>query len=812
MRAFLLAPFLFVCLCLQAQERKAPSYPLITHDPYLSVWSNTDELNSSVTRHWTGAPHALLGLVKVDGQTYRFLGKEEEQFITLLPAADELDYSVKYTEEEPSGEWTKSAYNDAQWKTGKAPFGDDASAVGTFWRSNNLWVRRNFSLSSLKGVEDLMLKLHYDDNIEVFINGVPAFQRNGWNDQFAYFPLTNAVKKSLRTTGNVLAIHIKNTAGGAWLDAGLVRKDKSVVESKTAKQRSVKITATQTIYTFTAGAVDLTVTFTSPLLANDLDLLSRPVSYVDVQAASNNSAAHDVQVYLGASSGLAVHAPNQEVKAEPAASATLSLLKAGTTEQPLLQKKGDGVRIDWGYLYVGAAKSAGVKQYISNNTKDVFKTGKAAPVTGRNLYLHTVADLGKVGTTAATQTFLLGYDDIFSVQYFNLNLKAWWADKPGASIEKEMENALAQRTAVLAKCKAFDELIYNDALKAGGKNYATLCELSYRQSVAAHKLLKSPQGEILFLSKENYSGGFINTVDVTYPSAPLFLIYNPDLLKGMLNGIFFYSESGIWKKPYPAHDLGTYPQANGQLYGEDMPVEEGGNMIILAGAISRVEGNTDYVRKHWKTLSIWVDYLTKEGLDPGNQLCTDDFAGHLARNANLAIKAIVGVACYADMAKMMGETATAEKYTAKAKEMAQEWLKLADAGDHYVLAYGNPNSWSQKYNMVWDKILDLGIFPKEVAQREIKYYLGKQQKFGLPLDSRKTYTKSDWIIWTATLADSQKDFEALTDKVLFYAENTPERTPMSDFYETLDGKRQNFTARSVVGGYWIKVLEKKMKP
>lgn len=96
----------------------------------------------------------------------------------------------------------------------------------------------------------------------------------------------------------------------------------------------------------------------------------------------------------------------------------------------------------------------------------------------------------------------------------------------------------------MEQCTAFDSKLFTEAENAGGREYAELCALAYRQVMAAHKLVESPEGELLYLSKENFSNGCINTVDLTYPSAPLFLVYNPELQKGMMNGIFYYSESG----------------------------------------------------------------------------------------------------------------------------------------------------------------------------------------------------------------------------------------------------------------------------
>lgn len=796
--------------------QKAPSYPLITHTPYFSIWSPLDELNSASTVHWTGKEQALIGILQVDNNYYRFLGNEKKQYETVLPTGVDQKVKVSYTEVQPPAGWERLAFDSKHWDSGLLPIADEDKAVQTKWNSDDIWIRREFNYNRADK-ENLILKLRHDDNIVAYLNGKEIYRKIGWVEQYTYLDLQKVLKTYLVQGKNVLAFHVRNTAGGRYFDVGIakeiIRKTDKVI--KKAKQTDVRIEPMRTIYAFDLGNVALEVTFTSPLLLKKIDILSRPISYISYKVNAKDGRSHKTKVFLSASSAIAVNQPSQEVVAEAKNSASLSMLKVGTIQQPVLQKKGDDIRIDWGYFYVGADKSRSVQSlspdcetaitsFLSGNKKG---QSKQPQLKGRQLSLNTVLDLGTASSNRnAIGHMLLGYDENFSVQYFKTNLRPWWNRDGKNTFTNLMQTAETEYSSVMKQVAIADKQIQGDLFKAGGADYARLGTLAYRQSIAAHNIVLSPQHELLFLSKENFSNGSINTVDLTYPSSPLFLLYNTELLKGMMRGIFYYSESGRWKKPYAAHDLGTYPIANGQTYGEDMPIEEAGNMVILAAAITKVDGNALFAKQHWKTLSIWAEYLAKEGFDPANQLCTDDFAGHLARNVNLSAKAIMALRSYSYMAQVAGEKLTAGKFLVLAKQMALKWMALADDGDHYSLSFENKGTWSQKYNLVWDKVLGFNLFPADVYQKEIAYYLKRQHRYGLPLDSRKTYTKSDWIMWSATMASDRTSFEAFMAPLCKYISETPSRVPISDWHDTNDGRQQNFQARSVVGGYFMQAF------
>ena len=598
-------------------------------------------------------------------------------------------------------------------------------------------------------------------------------------------------------------------------------KENAVKFANEAVQKSVDVLATSTYYTFTCGPVELDVVFTAPQLIDDLDLLSTPINYVSYRVRSLDKKTHDVQFYMETTPELAINESNQPTVARTLSKNGISYVEAGSIDQPICDRRGDLICADWGYAYLastnGSGKSVSLGDYygmkesfVKNGTLATTKAKWTTRKEEDNPAMAYVHNLGSVSNSGKEGFMMLGYDDIYSIEYMYEKRMGYWKHDGKVTIFDAFEKLRDNYQAIMERCRAFDELIYDDAEKAGGKKYAEICSASYRQVISAHKLFTDKEGNLLWFSKENNSNGCVNTVDLTYPSAPLFLVYNPELQKAMMTSIFEYSASGRWNKPFPAHDLGTYPIANGQVYGGDMPIEEGGNMVILAAAISKIEGNADYVKKYWDLLTTWTNYLVEYGQDPENQLCTDDFAGHWAHNANLSVKAIMGVAGYSEMAHMLGLYDVAEKYAGIAKKMAVKWEEMANEGDHYRLAFDRENTWSQKYNMIWDKMWNLNLFPNNVIDKEVSYYLTKQNPYGLPLDSRKEYTKSDWIMWTAAMSSDLETFKKFIDPLYKYINETTSRVPISDWHHTDSGEWVGFKARSVIGGYWMKVLADKM--
>lgn len=784
---------------------RAPAYPLVSIDPYTSAWSMYDHLYDGPVKHWTGAEFPLIGALKVDGTVYRFLGKEEIELSALAPLAAESAWTGVYTFSEPKGKWYAEEYKAAGWKKGPAAFGTPGYLTSTtHWQTEEVWVRREVEISADLDGKHVYLAYSNDDDAVFYINGVEVLNTGHECHTNAFALVPDGV---VRKGKNTLAAHCIDTGGLAYLDMGLMLQNEPHTALETAaEQLYADVQATQTHYGFRCGPVELELTFTAPLLLEDHELMSRPVNYISYRVVAQDGKQHDMELYLEASPRWAIDQAGQPSESVAYTDEGGVWLKCGSKSQNILAKRGDDLRIDWGYFYLNAADGK-VGTGTGLALRKAFLDGAGFPATEGEDLSGRMALVRDVEAGKADHV-LIGYDDIYSIQYFGENLRPYWNRNGDKTIADMFQAAEKDYPSLMKRCAEFDRELMAECEAAGGRKYAELCALAYRQSMHAHKLVQAPNGDLLWLSKENNSNGSIGTVDITYPSLPVFLRYNPKFAEYLMNHIYYYSESGRWTKPFPSHDVGTYPQANGQTYGGDMPIEEAGNIIIGTAAVCKYEGSAEYAAKHWETLTVWTNYLREHGLDPENQLCTDDFAGHFAHNANLSIKAILGVASYGFMADMLGKKDVAEEYTAAAKEMASEWVEMADDGDHYRLTFDRPGSWSMKYNLVWDKLLGLGIFPDSIAEKELAYYPSRFNEYGLPLDNRETYTKLDWIIWTATMAEDKATFESFIEPIWRFENETIDRIPMSDWVYTDKPNFRGFRARSVVGGYFIKLLDK----
>ena len=584
------------------------------------------------------------------------------------------------------------------------------------------------------------------------------------------------------------------------------------------KQTELHVTATKTKAVFENDDITLQVTFTTPLLLDDPYVASRPVTYIDFMVTKKNSTLN-VEVYVTADATIVTN-EDDDICGGTNQIGEINYSSMGKMNQKPLGESGDNVTINWGYLYL--ATTNGITSY---DEKDQQLTAQMSLDEHKNA------------------TIVIAYDDLVSINYFGDFIKGLWTKKD-KTILNAIVNAVNEYETIMDKCRILDSSIEDRAKKIGGDAYAFLCNMSYRQSISAHKIIADTNGELVFLSKENDSNGCIGTADVSYPSIPLFMLFGTEYVKGMVRPIMKFAQCDVWDYDFAPHDVGRYPYACGQVYGvnrssekmklvqrprfadkaisppyymfpknsniyeleNQMPVEECGNMIIMIANVCFMDNNGDFAKQYIDILAKWVEYLVKFGSDPGTQLCTDDFAGHLAHNVNLALKAIMGIEGYAIICKLLGNLDGYNNYHNIAKEMAKDCECRASTSTHSKLTFDNADSWSLKYNMIWDKIWKTQLFSESFFEKEIAYYLTKMNAFGIPLDSRKEYTKSDWVLWCTAMAKTKEQREQMVIPVANFLENSQSRVAFSDWYDTKSGTYMSFIARSVQGGIFMPIM------
>ncbi|MBQ9968507.1 MAG: DUF4965 domain-containing protein [Oscillospiraceae bacterium] len=534
-------------------------------------------------------------------------------------------------------------------------------------------------------------------------------------------------------------------------------------------------------FLFETDKAQLMVEFTSPLIPQMPDIMARPVSYLTAFVQPKDGEDHDFRLQLTVCDEVCLERQFDcptEFKTGTYGSYSYCTL-ANELQRPL-SHSGDDMRIRWG-TFCMATQAPGA-EFSTTEEHRVCMTSKTAvltmPVCG-----------------AAVVAF--GYDDIKALSYFGTPVEGWWRQSFD-DLFSLMEASFEEYSQIMGACQKLSDEILLEAERIGGEKYRDLLALSWRQTMAAHKLAADPAGKLICISKECFSDGDAATVDVTYPSAPVFLMYAPELLRGMLAPVFEYAASDAWEADCAPHDLGIYPILDGQQYKDPqgdlvhMPVEECGNMLILTAAYVKASGDTIFAAKQLPLLEQWVKYLETYGIDPEDQLCTDDFAGKSPHNCNLTLKAIFGVAGYGMIHGFLGNKRIEAEYLAKAKELADSWCVRAEGKGCTRRAFDRPDSFSLKYNMIWDKVFGLGLFSRDLMEREVRSYVPKMNTYGVPLDERADYTKSDWIVWCACMTDDRSLFETLVAPVWQAYNDMDTRFPMGDWYNSVTGRLERY--------------------
>lgn len=261
-------------------DLRAPAVPLITIDPYTSGWSFNDNLYDGPVRHWTGYEQQLLGVIKVDGEAYRFMGEEKVPMQMIVPTFEKENWLARYTTEAPKGDWASENYDASSWKEGKGSFGSPGRLKAiTSWRTPDIWVRREVNIDKEMLDRDLFIQYSHDDGVEIFINGYRFVNTGNSAREGVMERISEEAKKHFRPGKNILAAHCNDGGGESFLDFGIwMRKNNEEIFTKTAQQKSVNVLPTQTFYTFECGGVQLDLIFTAPLLMDDLELMTRPVN------------------------------------------------------------------------------------------------------------------------------------------------------------------------------------------------------------------------------------------------------------------------------------------------------------------------------------------------------------------------------------------------------------------------------------------------------------------------------------------------------------------------------------------------------
>ncbi|KAF2190241.1 DUF1793-domain-containing protein [Zopfia rhizophila CBS 207.26] len=600
-----------------------------------------------------------------------------------------------------------------------------------------------------------------------------------------------------------------------------------------AVPHSVSYDSEYTNFSLDAGPIRVTARFFSPVLPKDLCKTSVPLSYFEASFESMDGAPHDVQLYSDVNGRWVTnegHKPlnwNLYRSSTPVNGAGNSTDSSDTVYNWLVKEQNPfpfGENNDhpqWGNL--SYATSPGTAK------KFTFQSGHSTEIRYRFVTersLNNSVDPQFRGQAEAARWDAQLRADIAS--YYTVNAAMIYSNstpQPPPPYANASQAVYTNGTDQFGQPYIFDPTTAYGFLTPDGvrgiavpdvseaNSYYAILALSSRQTMGGYAMAVSPtnSSQPLVFQKEISSNGNINTVDVIFPAMPFFMYANPELFRMVLDPIFEIQEGGFYPNGYSIHDLGSrFPNATGHVEGNDepMPVEESGNMILMAYAYYKFSGNKEYMVKHYPILKQFAQYLIDFSLIPEHQLSTDDFAGQLTNQTNLAIKGIVALDAISKVAEVLSQADDASRYLDISTKYFEAWTHFAidPSSNHTLLSYQHRASWGLLYNIYPSLLLNLTVIPQSIFKMQSEWYPKVSQIYGVPLDSRHHYTKSDWQLWAAasSLPSTRRLF---VNAIAYWLNHTSTDRAFTDWYETVgtggypEGG-STFIARPVAGGHF----------
>lgn len=538
---------------------------LLAIAPDFSIKVMGDTLNKRYPLLRTGKVFPIIGVLRIDGKIYRFMGDDSLRISSLAPLSeDTIGWMGKYSFLFPGKGWEQRVYDDSLWSEGYGAFGPTKGyyyPAHTLWGAENIYVRRHIKVDNKDVLKNHKVYARYvcDDQLKLFCNGEYLLE-NGYTYQTKCQRLTDDVMNQIVDGDNVLAAYCRNTGGAGLLDFGLYIENKTYADAEPATLKKMDAQAMQTQFIFQCGEVELQIDFVSSSLSEKWDMTGWPVGFLTYQVRTESKKDHTVEVLFDVD-----------------------------TEWMFGKRKVDSwVDKDWRFAKSDSLYLAMVADETTFSCEDN----------------HIILSQKLCASNEDKGVLLIGYEEGQTFLYSGETLRPLW-DKNGTREVKELMMSVGDRYQEFkAECDKLDYRWNIKAFQAGNKAFAEQTISDYRNFISSHRFVSSPDNKFFCF------GDTLGNVREAYKSFPTLLFFNrTDCMKGLLDPVFAYCADIHWVKKYPPYDIGLYPIASKQVKLEDCAIEAAANMLMMTTVVVEAEQDFGYADVHWEQLCLWANYL-----------------------------------------------------------------------------------------------------------------------------------------------------------------------------------------------------------